>query len=263
MDGQEPAPYDRWSRPEALSRRGYLVVALVPVLIAAVGFAVVSLVASDDPSLSGTTVRLPTSDWQPGDGGDSALIQGALRLDDEHCVYLELNQERTYAVWPAGWRATREGEALTLYDADENPVANDGDMISTQTSGARGYGVTWPKPAKRASEIQATSATRTPSDVAMLHSITTVPPGRWSSSLPMLYCSRPCSLLAGLISRVGGKPLRRRHTSHPSFTESSRNHERALTCCRRSEASGQGRSALSGTTSTRTRRRGSPTRLDA
>lgn len=131
MGEQEPAPYDRWSRPEALSRRGYLVVALVPVVIAAVGFAVVSLVASDEPTLSGTTVRLPTSDWQSGDGGDAAALQGVLRMDDEHCVYVESDIGRTYAVWPAGWRATREGEALTLYDEDANEVAHDGDTIFT------------------------------------------------------------------------------------------------------------------------------------
>lgn len=127
----EKQPYDRWSRPAALSRRGYLLVALVPVLVAAVGFGVLTLFASDEPELRGITVQLPTSEWESGDDGATALIEGALRLDDEHCVYLELDQDQTYAVWPAGWRAAREGEALTLYDADGNEVARDGDAIST------------------------------------------------------------------------------------------------------------------------------------
>ena len=51
--------YDRWSRPQALSNRGYLIMAAVPFVLAAVGFGVVSLVSSGDDVASGTTVRLP------------------------------------------------------------------------------------------------------------------------------------------------------------------------------------------------------------
>jgi hypothetical protein len=127
---QEPQ-FDRWSRPAALSRRGYVLVALVPVLIAAVGFGLITVFASDEPTLSGTTVLLPTSEWEPGAGGDAAALEGVLSMDDEHCVYVDSGQGRTYAVWPAGWRAAREGEALTLYDADDKPVAHDGDTIFT------------------------------------------------------------------------------------------------------------------------------------
>jgi hypothetical protein len=128
---QEPQQFDRWSRPDALSRRGYLLAVLVPLVIAAAGFGIVSLVASDEPELSGTTVLLPTSDWEPGDDSMTAQIQGVLRMDEEHCVYLESPQGPVYAVWPAGWRATREGEALTLYDANTRVVASGGDSIST------------------------------------------------------------------------------------------------------------------------------------
>ncbi len=129
MAEQEPQ-FDRWSRPAALSRRGYVLVALVPVLIAAVGFGLITVFASEEPDVRGTTVLLPTSDWEPGDGGDDALIQGVLRMDEQHCVYLETEQDRTYAVWPADWRATREGELLTIYDAGNQPVAQSGDAIS-------------------------------------------------------------------------------------------------------------------------------------
>ena len=131
----EPTPaYDRWSRPEALSRRGYLLAVLVPVLIAACAFGAVALFASDDDGLAGTTVRLPEAGYAPiGNGGD-APIQGVLRLDDEQCVYLEAGQDgadagRVVAVWPAGYKASREGSRLTVFDADGDVVAHDGDLV--------------------------------------------------------------------------------------------------------------------------------------
>ena len=127
----DPEPeFDRWSRPAALSTRGYVLVALVPLLIAAVAFGAVTLFASDEPELTGTSVQLPTSSWKPGQGGDGALFEGVLRMDDEHCVYLEGEQGDRYVVWPAGWRATRDGDLLTLYDADLDVVARDGDAVS-------------------------------------------------------------------------------------------------------------------------------------
>ena len=128
-DEQEPQ-YDRWSRPAALSTRGYVLVALVPLLIAAIAFGAVTLFASDEPELTGTSVQLPTSSWKPGQDSDGALVHGVLRMDDEHCVYLESGTDRVYAVWPAGWRATRDGELLSVYDGDLRVVARDGDMVS-------------------------------------------------------------------------------------------------------------------------------------
>ncbi|GAA4375624.1 hypothetical protein [Nocardioides caricicola] len=128
-DDQEPQ-FDRWSRPAALSTRGYVLVALVPLLVAAVAFGAITLFASDEPELSGTSVQLPTSSWKSGQDGDGALIQGVLRMDDDYCVYLEGADRDTYVVWPAGWRATRDGELLTLYDADLSVVARDGDTIT-------------------------------------------------------------------------------------------------------------------------------------
>ncbi|MDI6911785.1 hypothetical protein [Nocardioides sp.] len=129
-------PYDRWSRPQALSNRGYAIAAVVPFVIAAIGFGIVALVSSGDGAGSGVTVRLPTSGWAPASGGGDALIQGVLRLDDQRCVYLEAGQDgadpgKVWAVWPAGYQATREGDRLTLLDSDGNVVAHDGDQIST------------------------------------------------------------------------------------------------------------------------------------
>jgi hypothetical protein len=132
---QGPA-YDRWSRPDALSRRGYVLAVLIPLLVAACAFGVVSLVASDDDGLSGTTVRLPESGYAPSKAGAGAQIQGVLRLDNDHCVYLESGQDgadpgRLVAVWPAGYKASREGARLTIYDAQGGVVAHDGDEIRT------------------------------------------------------------------------------------------------------------------------------------
>ena len=129
-------PYDRWSRTQALSNRGYLIAAVVPFVIAAIGFGIVALVSSGDDAGSGTTVRLPISGWTPtSGGGDDALIQGVLRLDDHYCVYLEAGQDgadpgKVWPVWPAGFKATRDGGRLTLLDADGKVVAHDGDQVS-------------------------------------------------------------------------------------------------------------------------------------
>jgi hypothetical protein len=118
-----------------LSNRGYLIVAAVPFVVAAVAFGVVSLVSSGDDAASGTTVRLPVSGWKSGTGGDGALIQGVLRLDDEHCVYLEAGQDgadpgQVWPVWPAGFKAVRDGERLTVLDGAGQVVAHDGDRVS-------------------------------------------------------------------------------------------------------------------------------------
>ncbi|CAI9405535.1 hypothetical protein [Nocardioides sp. T2.26MG-1] len=139
VDEQTPQerdqPYDRWSRPEALSKRGYAIIAVLPFLIAAIAFGVVSLVSAGDETGSGTTVRLPVSGWTPGGGGDGAQIQGVLRLDDDHCVYLEAGQDgadpgQIWPVWPAGFKAVRDGERLTLLDGAGRTVAHDGDRVS-------------------------------------------------------------------------------------------------------------------------------------
>ena len=135
MADHEPEPaYDRWSRPDALSRRGYVLVALVPVLVAAAAFGVVSLVsAGDEPELPGASVRLPVSDREPGDDANAAEVGGVLRVDDDRCVYLETDSVpsgRLYAVWPAGFQAALDGDRLTVYD-DGLPVARDGDTIAT------------------------------------------------------------------------------------------------------------------------------------
>ena len=132
-DPEQPV-YDRWSRPQALSNRGYLLAVLVPVLIAAAAFGVVSLVSAGDDVGSGVSVHLPVSGWAPGAGGDAALIEGVLSVDTEHCVFLAPvpgtdAPAEVWPVWPAGYHAKLDHNRLSLYDADNKVVAVDGDHV--------------------------------------------------------------------------------------------------------------------------------------
>ncbi|MCB0894152.1 MAG: hypothetical protein H6529_08350 [Nocardioides sp.] len=133
--GDQPV-YDRWSRPQALSNRGYLLVAVIPFLIAAAGFGVVALVSSGGDSLSGTSVHLPVSGYAPsGQDGETTPIEGTLRVDADHCVYLTPSQrggnepDQVWPVWPAGYHGIRDGNRVTIYDADDHAVAVDGDVV--------------------------------------------------------------------------------------------------------------------------------------
>jgi hypothetical protein len=135
QEQQEQPTYDRWSRPQALSNRGYVLAVLVPLLIAAAAFGVVSLVSAGDEVGSGVTVRLPLSGWAPDSGGDAAQIEGVLGVDSEHCVYLAPlvrgggGPDKLWPVWPAGYHATLDHNRLSLYDADNHVVATDGDHV--------------------------------------------------------------------------------------------------------------------------------------
>ena len=125
----DPQPeYDRWSRPDALGKRGYVLAILVPVLVAAAGFGIVSLVSAGDEGGSGTTVLLPVSGWA-GDAGDGAALEGVLTLDEDKCVHLDTGQGDVVPVWPAGYHATLDHNRLQLFDAADDEVAQDGDRV--------------------------------------------------------------------------------------------------------------------------------------
>lgn len=138
-DPEQPV-YDRWSRPQALSNRGYLIAVLVPVLIAAAAFGVVALVSAGDETRSGVSVRLPVSGWAPDNAGramptQGRPIEGTLAMDADHCVYLTPSvrggneSDKVWPVWPAGYSATLDDNRLSLYDADDHVVAVDGDHV--------------------------------------------------------------------------------------------------------------------------------------
>jgi hypothetical protein len=127
-DPEQPV-YDRWSRPQALSNRGYLLAVLVPVLIAAAAFGVVSLVSSGDETARGVSVHLPVSGLTAGSGGDT-VIEGVLDLDANDCVYLDSNGTKVWPVWPAGYHASIDNGRLSLFRAnDTTAIAVDGSHV--------------------------------------------------------------------------------------------------------------------------------------
>jgi hypothetical protein len=126
----EQQPYDRWSRPRALSTRGYLLAVLVPLLVAAAAFGVISLVSSGGGG-GGTAVRVPTSDWIPGQAGGTTLIEGEMTSDARHCVYLETaDGQQEWPVWPAGFTGRVDaGDRVSVYDGADRLVARDGQQL--------------------------------------------------------------------------------------------------------------------------------------
>lgn len=82
----------------------------------------------EDPPPS-QVVDLPTSDWEPGDGGDGAGIGGVLSIDDRGCVYLDAGGTKTWTVWPKGYTAVVSQGSLHLLDAEVNEVAEEGDEL--------------------------------------------------------------------------------------------------------------------------------------
>ena len=109
---------------------------LIPVLIAAAGFGVVTLVSQGSDTISGETVHLPVSGWAPDStGGDTALIEGTIGVDAEKCVYLTTSQrggnepDKIWVVWPAGFHAVLDNGRVTIYDTDNHKVAMDGDLV--------------------------------------------------------------------------------------------------------------------------------------
>ncbi|MBA2953994.1 hypothetical protein GON03_06655 [Nocardioides sp. MAH-18] len=126
--------YSRWDQKPALGRRGMVLAVVIPVLIAAAAFGVVSLVSRGSESTA-TTIRVPTSEWIPGQDAGDALIVGVIAVDDHRCVYLQGSEGRLWPVWPAGFRGKLdEAGHVTLYDGGDNVVGRDGDRV--QASGS-------------------------------------------------------------------------------------------------------------------------------
>jgi hypothetical protein len=124
-----PKPPD--IRRRALTTRGYVIVAVLPPLIAALGIGTLWLTHDDEAVLPGQSVPLLTSSWKPGNGGDGALISGVLQLGQDGCVHL-LGQDGSQltAVWPAEFTARSSDDgSLTLYDPNDDVVAHDGDEL--------------------------------------------------------------------------------------------------------------------------------------
>ena len=141
---EEQQRYDRFTPTQALSRRGYLLWAVVPFVIAALGFTAVSI-ASHGGGGSGFAVRLPISGGaaDTGSAGDEQLV-GQLESDGRHCVYLQPSSGsgagssgssgggggQVWAVWPIGYSATLDGSHLSVRDRHGDEVAQSGQLVT-------------------------------------------------------------------------------------------------------------------------------------
>lgn len=124
---EAPQPPD--IRRRTLTPFGYAVVAVVPVLIAAIGFTILHFGYDQEDLVDGNRVPILTSDWTPDDAAMGALERGELTLDDDGCVRVDAQ----VMVWPADYEATVQrvgaSDQLKLYDPERNLVARGGDTI--------------------------------------------------------------------------------------------------------------------------------------
>ena len=121
--------YTRWDQTPALGRRGMILAVVIPVLIAAAAFGVVTLV-SEGSETAATAIKVPTGEWIPGQPGGSTTIQGTLAVDARRCVYLQSPDGEVWPVWPAGYRARLDGSGhVSLYDGKDHLVARDGEGV--------------------------------------------------------------------------------------------------------------------------------------
>jgi hypothetical protein len=131
----------RTPQPPDIGRRtltpfGYVVVAVVPLLIAAIGFTYLHFHYDKEDLVDGKSVPILTSDWQPGDDAMTAEARGELTLGDDGCV--RIGDE--VVVWPADYEATVQrvgsSDQLKVYDPDRDIVARSGQTIEV----GGGYG---------------------------------------------------------------------------------------------------------------------------
>ena len=118
---------------------------VIPVLIAAAGFGVVSLVSRGSDTAA-TAIKVPTGDWIPGQPTGSTTIQGTLAVNAQHCVFLKNPSGELWPVWPAGFQARLDSNGkVSLYDGKDHLVARDGESVQatgTMTSPAAYAGET-------------------------------------------------------------------------------------------------------------------------
>jgi hypothetical protein len=115
-------------RPPDIGRRtltpvGYAICAIVPVVIAALGFTFLHFHYDKEQLVAGDRIHILTSDWTPADAASTALARGELTLGDDGCLRLGT----TELVWPKDYEATvqRVGQSdqIKVYDPDRDIVA--------------------------------------------------------------------------------------------------------------------------------------------
>ncbi|MCM0621248.1 hypothetical protein [Nocardioides bruguierae] len=116
----------------AMSTRGYVIMALIPFIGAALLFGLVALNAQRTGTGEGTAVRLPTNSWLPGQAVGASPVAGELVAGEGGCVYLDATDgTRVWPVWPAGWTAQEsESGVISLYDDSSSLVARTGTSVT-------------------------------------------------------------------------------------------------------------------------------------
>lgn len=132
---EQDSSYLRWEQRPALGRRGMILAVVVPVLLAAAAFGIVSWV-SEGSETQATTLRVPTSSWKPGQDGGSETIRGQVSVDDQECVFLaDVAGQQVWAVWPAGYYARLDDAGrVSLYDGSDHLVAREGTTVQATGS---------------------------------------------------------------------------------------------------------------------------------
>lgn len=120
---EQPAGPDASYGRHALSTRGYVIVGIVPILIAAALFGLV-VWNYDDTDIQGESAPLLASSWRPGQPAGGEQVVGVLQADDEGCPVLASGDDTVAVAWPAGYSArVSPGGTLTVYDPDGGVVA--------------------------------------------------------------------------------------------------------------------------------------------
>lgn len=130
-EDQGASSFAPWYQKPEIGNRGLVLMVVVPVLLAAAAFGLVSWVSAGDETQA-TAARVPTSDWIPGQAGGSERIAGQLAVDASRCVYLDdvATGDQVWPIWPAGFYARFDDEGhVSLYDGHDRLVARGGEMI--------------------------------------------------------------------------------------------------------------------------------------
>lgn len=133
-ENEHPAGPDASFGRRALSTRGYVAAAVIPLLVAAGLFGLV-VWNYDDADVQGTTAPLLVSSFKPGQPAGEEQISGVLEKGEDDCPVLVTPEAEIALAWPAGYAArVSPGGTLTVYDPDQEEVVRaDQELRATGT----------------------------------------------------------------------------------------------------------------------------------